>query len=169
MGTVRDANDAETFRGGMTTPFNLGSQQYQAESSAHQFALRDALRIESYQAQVEEAIGAKLTLGLQSQGVREPAVLRLKRNNAEILRTTAEVYNVMLSGVSTLVSVGVPVDLALTLIETLSGIPLPSEIIEGVKESVAVDAVVEEPVEDEPSGWRTRIDSLSIVSSQGTR
>ena len=93
-----------------------------------------------------------MTLGLQSQGVREPAVLRLKRNNAEILRTTAEVYNVMLSGVSTLVSVGVPADLALTLIETLSGIPLPSEIIEGVKDSVAAKAVVEEPVEDEPTG-----------------
>ena len=143
--TVQQVNDNETMRGGMTTPPNLGIQNYQAESSMSGLARRDALRIESYQDDVEQSLSAKLTLGLRAQGVRAPAVLKLKRNNALILLTETEIANQYSQAVGHLVTSGIPADLALMMTETITQIRITDKLKADIKERMheSMDAPTE--------------------------
>ena len=137
--------DRKTIRGSGASPFNLGSNEFTAESSAKSQGLRESVRIESFQKRVEKLMGYALSLPLRYVGITEPARLFLKRIDIVERELEADVVQKMSVAVGNLVKSGIPVETAIKMFSEMTGTHISQQLIEEIEEANAEPSGSVEP------------------------
>lgn len=147
--TLNRIFERKMIQGGGTMPFSIGNNEFVAESSARTQAIRESIKTEALQSDVENEMGRALSMPLQAQGITDPAVLALKRIDVMERDFEAMIFQNIASGVKSLTDAGAPLSIAMEMFVEMTNVQI-SEELKAKLESIVAEP--EEPTDDEPMG-----------------
>ena len=136
LDTADRTYDRKFIRGAKTTPFEMGSNEFVAESSARRQAWFQSVWTGYHQDNFEFLVEFLWKRVLLAKGILTDPVFKLKRSNADERRTEALVFGTMMSGINTAVGAGMPINMAIMLYEHVTGDQIPEEWMSEIEEAV---------------------------------
>ena len=128
--------DRRSLRGTKLPPSYAGSNEFVAETSAREQSVNFSIRLGTLQDLIVEVVEDGFTPVLRSQGVAADPEFHLKKSNAIEREDEAEIFNILMQGISAAVSAGFDIDDALDIYTELSGESLSEELRERIRKNV---------------------------------
>ena len=137
--TIDRIHDRKTLRGIKATPFNMGSNEFIAESSAEAQMILWGIRVNVYQDMTEGFVARNARVPLLLAGITEPAVCTIQRMKDWQRLEQAQIFSEVVTGVTALVSAGVPLAVAFQVFEDITDQTL-SDAVRAKIEKVIMDS-----------------------------
>ena len=133
------AYDRKLIRGAKTTPLEMGSNEFVAESSANTQTVNHALWYSYHQDNIESVAVYLWERVLKAKGILRPVIFTLKRANHVVQREQAVVFDLIFKGIKSAVDAGIPIGTAIKLYEFISDEEMPAEVVNELEKMVSSD------------------------------
>ena len=119
--TIDRVQDRKSLRGIKSTPFNMGSNEFIAESSAEAQMILWGIRMNVYQDIAEQFISDNARVPLLIEGIADPVECRIERMRDWQRLEQSQVFKELVGGIVQLTAAGVPFPAAVKVCEEMTG------------------------------------------------